>query len=104
MSLKLKPLGDRLVVKPIEEEEVTPGGIVLPETAKEKPQKGEVLAIGPGARDEDGERIAMDVSVGDKVLYAKYGGTEVKIDGQKLLILRESDILAILEIPEIPEG
>jgi len=100
MSLKLKPLGDRLVVKPIEEEEVTPGGIVLPETAKEKPQKGEVLAIGPGARDEDGERIAMDVSVGDKVLYAKYGGTEVKIDGQKLLILRESDILAILEIPE----
>jgi chaperonin GroES len=97
MSLKLKPLGDRLVVKPIEEEEVTPAGIVLPETAKEKPQKGEVLAIGPGARDEDGERIAMDVSVGDRVLYAKYGGTEIKIDGQKLLILRESDVLAILE-------
>lgn len=100
MSLKLKPLGDRLVVKPIEEEEVTPSGIVLPETAKEKPQKGEVLAIGPGARDEAGKRIAMDVAVGDKVLYAKYGGTEVKIDGEKLLILRESDILAILELPE----
>jgi len=96
MSLKLKPLGDRLVVKPLEEEEMTPGGIVLPETAKEKPQKGEVLAIGPGARDDEGNRIAMDVSVGDKVLYAKYGGTEIKMDSDKLLILRESDVLAIL--------
>ena len=97
MSLKLKPLADRLLVKPLEEEEVTPGGIVLPETAKEKPQKGEVLAVGPGARDDEGNRIAMDVSVGDKVLFAKYGGTEIKMDGDKLLILRESDILAILE-------
>ncbi|OGO15285.1 MAG: co-chaperone GroES [Chloroflexi bacterium RBG_16_48_8] len=97
MSLTLKPLGDRLVVKPLEEEEMTPGGIVLPETAKEKPQKGEVLAIGPGSRDDEGKRIAMDVSVGDKVLYAKYGGTEVKVDGDKLLILRESDILALIE-------
>jgi chaperonin GroES len=97
MSLNLKPLGDRLVVKPLEEEEVTPGGIVLPETAKEKPQKGEVLAIGPGARDDEGNRIAMDVSVGDKVLYAKYGGTEIKMNSDKLLILRESDVLAILE-------
>lgn len=97
MALKLKPLGDRLVVKPLEGEEVTPGGIVLPETAKEKPQKGEVLAVGPGARDEEGKRIKMDVSVNDKVLFAKYAGTEIKIDGEKLLILRESDILAILE-------
>jgi chaperonin GroES len=97
MTLKLKPLADRLLVKPLEEEEVTPGGIVLPETAKEKPQRGEVLAVGPGARDDEGNRIAMDVSVGDKVLFAKYGGTEIKMDGDKLLILRESDILAILE-------
>ncbi len=97
MSLNLKPLGDRLVVKPLEEEEVTPSGIVLPETAKEKPQKGEVLSVGPGARDDDGKRIEMDVSVGDKVLFAKYGGTEIKMDGDKLLILRESDVLAILD-------
>jgi chaperonin GroES len=97
MALKLKPLGDRLLVKPLEEEEVTPGGIVLPETAKEKPQKGEVLAVGPGARDDEGKRVAMDVSVGDKVLYAKYGGTEIKVESEKLLILRESDILALLE-------
>jgi len=97
MALKIKPLADRLLVKPLEEEEVTPGGIVLPETAKEKPQKGEVIAVGPGARDDEGNRIAMDVSVGNKVLFAKYGGTEIKMDGDKLLILRESDILAILE-------
>jgi chaperonin GroES len=97
MSLNLKPLGDRLVVMPLEDEEVTPSGIVLPETAKEKPQKGEVLSVGPGARDDDGKRIEMDVSVGDKVLFAKYGGTEIKMDGDKLLILRESDVLAILD-------
>jgi chaperonin GroES len=97
MSLKIKPLADRMLVKPLEEEEITPGGIVLPETAKEKPQKGEVLAVGPGSRDDEGNRIAMDVSVGDKVLFAKYGGTEIKMNGDKLLILRESDILAILE-------
>ncbi len=97
MSLNLKPLGDRLVVKPLEDEEVTPSGIVLPETAKEKPQKGEVLSVGPGARDDDGKRIEMVVSVGDKVLFAKYGGTEIKMDGDKLLILRESDVLAILD-------
>lgn len=96
MSLNIKPLGDRLVVKPLEEEEITPSGIVLPETAKEKPQKGEVMAVGPGARNDDGDRIKMDVSTGDKVLFAKYGGTEIKMDGDKLLILRESDILAIL--------
>jgi chaperonin GroES len=97
MSLKLKPLADRLVVKPLEGEEVTPSGLVLPETAKEKPQKGEVLAVGPGARDDEGKRIKMDVSVDDKVLFAKYAGTEIKVDGEKLLILRESDILAIVE-------
>jgi len=97
MSLKLKPLGGRVVVEPIEQEEVTAGGIVLPETAKEKPQKGVVLAVGPGDRDESGKRIPMDVAVGNKVLYAKYGGTEIKIDDKKLLILRESDLLAIVE-------
>jgi len=97
MALSLKPLGDRVVVEPIEQEEVTAGGIVLPETAKEKPQQGNVLAVGPGARDEDGKYIPMDVKVGDKVLYAKYGGTEFKVDGKKLLILRESDLLAIVE-------
>lgn len=97
MSLMLKPLGDRLVVKPLEGEDVTPSGIVLPETAKEKPQKGEVLAVGPGARDEDGKRITMDVAIGDKVLFAKYAGTEFKLEGEKVLILRENDILAILD-------
>lgn len=96
MKLNLKPLGDRLVIKPLEQEEVTASGIVLPETAKEKPQKGEVLAVGPGARDEEGKRIAMDVKAGDKVLFAKYAGTEIKIDGEKLLILRETDVLAIV--------
>jgi chaperonin GroES len=97
MALKLKPLADRLVVKPIEEEETTASGIVLPETAKEKPQRGEVLAVGPGARDDSGNRVPPDVSVGDTVMYAKYGGTEVKVDGEELLILRESDVLAIIE-------
>jgi chaperonin GroES len=97
MALSLKPLGDRVVVEPIEQDEVTAGGIVLPETAKEKPQQGNVLAIGPGGRDEDGKRVPMDVKVGDKVLYAKYAGTEFKVDAKKLLILRESDLLAIVE-------
>jgi chaperonin GroES len=96
-KLKLKPLGGRVIVEPIEQEEMTAGGIILPETAKEKPQEGKILAAGPGDRDEDGERIPMDVQVGDRVLYAKYSGTEVKMDGKKLLILRESDILAVLE-------
>jgi chaperonin GroES len=96
MSMSLKPLGNRVVVEPIEQEDVTAGGIVLPETAKEKPQKGKVLSVGPGDRDEDGKRIPMDVSVGDSVLYAKYAGTEIKIDGKKLLILRETDLLAIV--------
>ena len=94
MAIKLEPLADRLVVKPIEKEEVTKGGIVLPDTVKEKPQEGEVLAVGPGRLSEDGKRIAMDVKVGDIVIYAKYGGTEYKIEDEELIILRESDILA----------
>jgi chaperonin GroES len=96
-KLKLKPLGGRVIVEPIEQEEMTAGGIILPETAKEKPQEGKILAAGPGERNEDGERIEMEVKVGDKVLYAKYSGTEIKLDGKKVLILRESDILAIVE-------
>jgi chaperonin GroES len=96
MSLNLTPLGDRVIVEPIEGEDVTAGGIILPETAKEKPQQGKVLAAGPGARDDDGKRIAMDVKVGDTVLYAKYSGTEVKIKEKKYLILRENDVLAIV--------
>ncbi|HLE52795.1 MAG TPA: co-chaperone GroES [Anaerolineales bacterium] len=96
MSITLKPLGNRVVVEPTEQEEVTAGGIVLPETAKEKPQKGTVLAIGPGDRDEGGKRIPLDVKEGDTVLFAKYSGTEIKMDGKKLLILRESDLLAIV--------
>lgn len=97
MSMKLKPLGDRLVVRPIEQEETTASGLVLPETAKEKPQQGSVIAVGPGRRDDDGKRIEMDVEVGDTVLYAKYAGTEIKVTGEKLLILKESDVLAKLE-------
>lgn len=103
MSLNLKPLGDRLVVEPIEQEEMTASGIVLPETAKEKPQKGIVLSVGPGARDDEGKRIPMDVSVGDTVLYAKYAGTEIKMDGKKLLIFRETDVLAIVEGEAAPK-
>ena len=98
MDRKLRPLGDRVIVEPIEREETTAYGIVLPETAKEKPQEGRVLAVGPGRLDDSGKRVEMDVKVDDRVLYAKYGGTEIKLDGKdKLLILRESDILAILE-------
>jgi len=94
--MKLKPLGDRVVVKPIEQEEITAGGIVLPETAKEKPQRGSIIAAGPG-KFEDGKRVELDVKEGDTVLFAKYAGTEIKVEGQKVLILRESDILAIIE-------
>jgi chaperonin GroES len=96
MSMKLKPLGNRVVVEPTEQEEITAGGIVLPETAKEKPQKGKVISAGPGERDDDGKYIPMDVKAGDTVLFAKYSGTEIKVDGKKLLILRESDLLAIV--------
>ncbi|MFQ5874362.1 MAG: co-chaperone GroES [Dehalococcoidia bacterium] len=97
MAVKFKPLSDRVIVEPIEKEETTASGIVLPETAKEKPQEGKVLAIGPGRRDEEGKRIPMDVKEGDRVLFAKYAGTEVKLDDKKLLILSEKDILAIIE-------
>lgn len=96
MTISMRPLGSRLVIEPIEQEEVTAGGIVLPETAKEKPQKGTVLATGPGDRGDEGKRIPLDVQVGDLVLFAKYSGTEIKYEGKKLLIMRESDVLAIL--------
>ena len=95
--MKLKPLGDRLIVKPVEEEETTASGIVLPDTAKEKPQKGKVVAVGEGRWDEDGDkRIPLDVAEGDEVLYSKYGGTEITVEGDDLLVLRESDVLAKL--------
>ncbi|MTD45767.1 co-chaperone GroES [Conexibacter sp. W3-3-2] len=94
MSLNLKPLGDRLIVRAIDEEETTASGLVLPDTAKEKPQKGEVLAVGDGKLEDDGKRIPLDVAAGDTVLYSKYGGTEIKVDGEDLLVLRESDVLA----------
>ena len=97
MAFNLKPLGSRVVIEPIEQEDVTVSGIVLPETAKEKPQRGKVLSTGPGDRDDNGKRIALDVKTGDTVLFAKYSGTEIKVDNKKLLILRESDILAIVE-------
>jgi len=94
MAAKLQPLADRLVVKPIQKEEMTKGGIYLPDTAKEKPQEGEVIAVGPGRVTDDGKRIAMDLKVGDRVIYSKYGGSEIKIDDVEMIILRESDILA----------
>jgi chaperonin GroES len=97
MALNLKPLGSRVVIEPIEQEDITAGGIVLPETAKEKPQRGRILSAGEGDRDDHGKRIALDVKIGDTVLFAKSAGTEIKIDGKKLLILKESDILAIVE-------
>lgn len=91
---KIKPLGDRVVIKPMSKEEVTKGGIILPDTAKEKPQEGEIIAVGPGRLTDDGQRIAMEVKVGDKVIYSKYAGTEFKLDDEELVIMRESDILA----------
>jgi chaperonin GroES len=96
MALNLRPLGDRVVIEPSEGEEQTAGGILLPETAKEKPQQGTILAVGPGRRDDSGKLIKMDVEVNDKVLYAKYAGTEIKVEGKKVLILKESDILAVV--------
>ncbi|MGD0781005.1 MAG: co-chaperone GroES [Dehalococcoidales bacterium] len=94
MAAKLQPLADRVLVKPIEKEEKTKSGIYLPDTAKEKPQEGEIIAVGPGKLNDEGTRIPMDLKVGDKVIYAKYGGTEIKIDDVEMMILRESDILA----------
>jgi len=94
---KLRPLGDRMVVEPIEQDETTAGGILLPETAKEKPQEGKVIAVGPGRVDDSGNRVKMEVKEGDRVLYAKYAGTEIKLEDKKVLILKESDILALVE-------
>jgi chaperonin GroES len=94
MAAKLQPLADRVLVKPTEKEEKTKSGIYLPDTAKEKPQEGEIIAVGPGKMTDDGKRIPMDLKVGDHVIYAKYGGTEIKVDDEEMMILRESDILA----------
>ena len=94
MATKLQPMGDRLVVKPMESEEKTKSGIILPDTAKEKPQEGKVIGVGSGRITDEGKRIPMDVEVGDIVIYAKYGGSEIKVDGEDLIIMRESDILA----------
>ena len=94
MAIKLQPLGDRVVVQPSQEEEVSKGGIILPDTAKEKPQRGVIIAVGPGRLDEEGKRIPMEVKKGDKVIYSKYAGSEIKQDDKEVLILRESDILA----------
>lgn len=95
--MKFRPLHDRVVVRPLDQEEKTAGGIIIPDTAKEKPMQGEVIAVGPGARGEDGTITPLDVKAGDKVLYGKWSGTEVRIDGQDLLIMRESDLMGILE-------
>jgi len=95
--MKFRPLHDRVVVKRVEQEEKTKGGIIIPDTAKEKPQEGEVIAVGPGARNEDGEIVPLDVKAGDRVLFGKWSCTEVKIDGEELLIMKESDLLGIIE-------
>ena len=95
--MAFRPLGDRVVVRRVEEEAKTKGGIIIPDTAKEKPQEGEVIAVGPGARDEDGKRVPIDVSQGDRILFGKWSGSEVKLDGEDLLIMKESDILGVLD-------
>jgi chaperonin GroES len=97
--MSFRPLHDRVVVKRVAEEEKTKGGIIIPDTAKEKPMEGEIVAVGPGARDEKGTLVALDVKVGDRILFGKWSGTEVKLDGVDLLIMKESDIMGILEIP-----
>ena len=97
--MSFRPLGDRVLVRRVEEEAKTKGGIIIPDTAKEKPQEGEVIAVGPGARDEDGKRIPMDVKAGDRILFGKWSGTEVKIDGEDLIIMKESDILGLVDAP-----
>jgi chaperonin GroES len=96
-EINIRPLGDRVVVEPTEQEEQTTSGLFLPETAKEKPQQGKVVAVGKGRRDEDGDRIEMDVKAGDTILFAKYAGTEIKLGGKKVLIMKESDILGVIE-------
>ena len=95
--MQFRPLHDRILVRRVDEDEKTAGGIIIPDTAKEKPQQGEVVAVGPGARDERGELVALDVAVGDRVIYGKWSGTEVRIDGEELLIMKESDVLGIIE-------
>jgi chaperonin GroES len=95
--MKFRPLGDRVLIKRVEEEEKTKGGIIIPDTAKEKPQEGEVIAVGPGARNDKGDVVALDVKAGDKILFGKWSGTEVKVDGQDLLIMKESDVLGVVE-------
>ena len=95
--MSFRPLGDRVLVKRVEEESKTRGGIIIPDTVKEKPQEGEVLAVGPGARDENGKRVELDVKAGDRILFGKWSGTEVKIDGEELLIMKESDIMGVIE-------
>ena len=102
MSVNIKPLEDRLVVKPLEAEQTTASGLVIPDTAKEKPQEGEVVATGPGRIDDNGNRVPLDVSVGDKVIYSKYGGTEVKYAGEEYLILSARDVLAV--VSDFPPG
>ena len=94
--MKFRPLGDRVLVKRVEEEERTKGGIIIPDTAKEKPQEGEVVAVGPGARDEDGKHIQPEVNAGDRILFGKWSGTEVKLEGEDLIIMKESDVLGVL--------
>ena len=103
-STKIKPLGDRVLVKPLEREETTASGIVLPDTAKEKPQRGRVLAVGPGSRNDKGELVPMDVAEGDEVIFSKYGGTEIKVEADEVLILRESDVLAKVVGTREPAG
>ena len=95
--MAFRPLGDRVVIRRVEEEAKTKGGIIIPDTAKEKPQEGEVIAVGPGARDDDGKRVPMDVKVGDRILFGKWSGSEVKLDAEDLLIMKESDILGVLD-------
>ena len=102
--MKFRPLHDRVVVRRIEAEEKTKGGIIIPDTAKEKPQEGEIVAAGPGARDENGKIIPLDVQPGDRVLFGKWSGTEVKIDGQDLLIMKESDLLGVIDTPAVAKA
>jgi len=100
--MTFRPLHDRVVVKRIDAEEKTKGGIIIPDTAKEKPQEGEVVAVGPGARDESGKLVALDLKVGDRILFGKWSGTEIKLDGEDLLIMKESDVLGVIELRAAP--
>ncbi len=102
--MKFRPLHDRVVVRRLEQDAKTPGGIIIPDTAKEKPQEGEIVAVGPGARNEQGQLVALDVKAGDRVLFGKWSGTEVKIDGEELLIMKESDIMGVVEVTATKSG